>query len=251
MCSILCNPGHLYQCPLFCWATGMSVSYWFRYNKEVFIHFYILVSNYTIIALPSTTWEYVVYKPLVSAAKRNALCLIINSSQVHISSFQFAQQHLSLQFWFSSTAAPQPALPLCIQLCFLGNHCQTTSQKPAMRSNSLLPSIPPWSSMSQVTDFSSKGKTLCKGSGFGLLSVWMLFPFNCSVLLGMMNDPYLPYLRIISLRKTNRSSNKFSRVLESLFKSRIGFPGKSLLARKRHLRHSTYKDRPYFLQFDF
>lgn len=180
---------------------------------------------------------------MVSAAKRNAACYIIDSSQVHISSFQFTQQHLFLQFWFSSTAAPQPALPLCIQLCFLGNHCHTTSQKPVARSSSLLPSIPPWSSTSQVTDFSSKRKTLCKGSGSGLLSVKMLFPFTCCVLLEMMDDPYFPYPRTVSLSRTNRSSNKYSTILESLFKSRIRIPGKSLLAQ--------YKDRPHFLQFSF
>lgn len=98
-------------------------------------------------------------------------CFITDSSQIHISSFQITQQHLFLQFWFSSTMAAQPALPRCTPLCFLGNHCHTTSQKPVVRSSSLLPSVLPWSSMSQVTDFSSGRKTLCKGSGFGLLSV--------------------------------------------------------------------------------
>lgn len=174
-----------------------------------YTYLHILLRNHTVTSLPSITWEYAASdKPVVSAVKRSTVCFIIDSSQVHISSFQFTQQHLFLQFWFSSTAAPQPALPLCIQLCFLGNHCHTTSQKSVVRNSSLLPLILLWS---QVTDFSSKRKTLCKGSGFGLLSVWKLFPFNCSVLLGMMNDPCFSYPRIISLTKTNRSSNKYSR----------------------------------------
>lgn len=140
----------------------------------------------------------------MSAAKPNAACFIINSSQVHISSFQFTHQHLFLQFWFGSTAVPQSALPLCIQLCFLANNCHTTSQSLPWEISLLLPSPPSWSSTSQVTDFSSKRKPLCKGSGFGLLSAWMLFSFTCCVLLGMMNDSYFPYPKMTCLRKTNK-----------------------------------------------
>lgn len=173
------------------------------YNKKVLIQFSWYTQQPHSIVLPSATSEQAVfYKPLVSGAKPNAACFIVDLSQIHVSSFQLAHQQLCFQFWFSSMAMPQSVLPLCIQLCFMGNTCHP--KLPAVG----YPNLP--HPRSQIFHLNRNLPAKAPGLACWLseLAGWLSFPLTCCALLGMMNDSYFLYPKTTCLRKTTRSSKK-------------------------------------------
>lgn len=196
-----------------CGSRAISVSYWFRYNEKIFIHIYLSCSTITLLlpCLPLHGNTLLLVSPwfLLPNGMLHVVLSIPAKYTFHLSS----SLNSTFSFSFGSAAPWLPSLP-----CHFAFSCVfwviTVTPLPkrllwgAAHSSAWSCCSPPCP-RSLISHL--KGKLSAKALGFGLLPIWMLFPFNCSVLFGMMYDPYFSYPRIISLRKTNRSNNKYSR----------------------------------------
>lgn len=187
-----------------------------------YTYLHILLCNHTIAVLPSTTWEHIASdKPLVSAAKQNAVCallLILGKYTCHLSS----SLNSTFSFSFGSAAPRLPSLHFAFSCVFW---VITVTPHPKSLLWETAPSSP-WSYCGPPCPRSLishlKGKLSAKALGLACcLSENYFHSVALFYCIWWMVPTFYTQGLLVWGKRTGAVINT---ELESLFKSRIRFP---------------------------